>query len=185
MLKKMIGATGFVAAVVGLLVFAPTGFSDEDEHEENHERRSWHRGDRGMGEIKNAQYKAECGSCHTLYHPGLLPERSWRKMMKTLDQHFGDNAELEPKVNAEITDFLVKNAADRDASRRSSKVNRAIPADSTPLRFTETYYFKRKHHELSDRIYKREKIKSPANCAACHPGAEKGDFEEDRVRIPK
>ena len=27
-------------------------------------------------------------------------------------------------------------------------------------------------------------VKSPANCGACHGGADKGDFDEDRVRIP-
>jgi hypothetical protein len=34
-------------------------------------------------------------------------------------------------------------------------------------------------------MFKRAAIKSPANCTACHRDAAQGDFEEDRVRIPK
>ncbi|MDD3343356.1 MAG: cytochrome b/b6 domain-containing protein, partial [Sulfurospirillaceae bacterium] len=37
----------------------------------------------------------ECISCHTLYPPFLLPERSWVAMMQTLDNHFGDDASLD------------------------------------------------------------------------------------------
>jgi hypothetical protein len=27
-------------------------------------------------------------------------------------------------------------------------------------------------------------VKSPAQCAACHTGAEQGDFDDDRLRLP-
>ncbi|MDZ4210776.1 MAG: cytochrome C, partial [Methylotenera sp.] len=65
----------------------------------------------GMGEdsgkqmpaVANAKWKAECGSCHMLYHPGLLPERSWNKMMAGLDKHFGENASLDTATRDEIT----------------------------------------------------------------------------------
>ena len=45
--------------------------------------------------IANPVYKEECGSCHMAYPPGLLPARSWTKVMSGLDNHFGDNAELD------------------------------------------------------------------------------------------
>jgi len=55
------------------------------------------------------------------------------------------------------------------------------------LRITETAWFQRKHdsHEIRPEIWKRASVKSPANCGACHPGAGKSDFGEDRVRIPR
>ena len=39
--------------------------------------------------------------------------------------------------------------------------------------------------EIGAEVWRRPGVKSPANCLACHGGAERGDFEDDRVRIPK
>lgn len=119
------------------------------------------------------EWKLECGSCHLAFPPRLLPAESWRKMMGDLGQHFGTDASLSPRETREITDFLVKNAASR---WRSS---------TTPLRITETAHFRHEHDEIADSVWKRAAIKSPSNCAACHPAAAKGDFNEHRVRIPR
>ncbi len=123
----------------------------------------------------NALWQQECGSCHVAYAPGLLPAASWRKVMSGLDKHFGSDASLTPKENSAISEFLVANASNR------------WRAPTTPLRITETAWFQSKHdsHEIRSDVWKRASIKSPANCAACHPGAAKGDFEEDRIRIPR
>lgn len=154
----------------GLII--PAIADDDEEHEG---------GRRALPVVTNAKWKAECASCHTLYQPGLLPERSWRKMMAGLDKHFGENASLDPVTNKEITDFLVKYSA----NNASSRIARSIPSASTPLRITETAWFKREHDELSPSVWKRQKIGSPANCLACHAGAEKGDFSEHQVKIPR
>jgi hypothetical protein len=123
----------------------------------------------------SAQWQAECGSCHIAYSPGLLPAESWRKVMSGLDKHFGSDASLSPQENRVITDFLVNNASNR------------WRAPTAPIRITETAWFQSKHgsHEIRPEVWKRASVKSPANCAACHPGAAKGDFEEDRIRIPR
>lgn len=123
----------------------------------------------------NAAWQQECGSCHVAYAPGLLPAESWRKVMAGLDRHFGSDASLTPQENSAITRFLVDNASNR------------WRAPSAPMRITETAWFQRQHddHEIRPEIWKRASVKSPANCAACHPGADTGDFEEDRVRIPR
>ncbi len=121
----------------------------------------------------NDEWKLECGSCHLAYPPRLLPATSWRKLMGSLEQHFGTDASLSPRETREITDFLVRNAASRWRS------------PTAPLRITETAHFQHEHDELAASVWKRAAIKSKSNCAACHPAAEKGDFEEDRVRIPR
>lgn len=130
--------------------------------------------------VANANWKTECASCHMLYHPGLLPERSWRNLMSGLDKHFGENASLDPTTQQEITDFLVKHSA-----RAGSLYAKSIPASATPLRMTETAWFKREHREVRADVWKRPKVGSASNCMACHKGAEQGDFSEHGVAIPR
>ena len=138
-----------------------------------------------MAPVSNAKWKTECSSCHMLYHPGLLPERSWNKLMGGLDKHFGENAGLDSAARDEISRFLVMNSADKQDNRRSSRINQSIPASATPLRISETRYFISKHDEVSSSTFKRKSIGSAANCVACHKGAEKGDFSESQVKIPR
>ncbi len=134
-----------------------------------------------------AKWKAECSSCHLAYPPGYLPERSWRKLMGGLDKHFGENAGLDAATAREITDYLVNNSGEKSGDRRASRFMESLPAGATPLRITETPYFRRKHdaREISPEVWKRAKVGSPANCTACHAGAEKGDFSERNVKIPQ
>lgn len=133
----------------------------------------------------SALYRQECAGCHMLYLPGLLPERSWRLMMSGLEKHFGENASLDQAEQKAILNYLVAHSADQKESKRSAKIAASIPEKESPLRISQTFYFKRKHHELEPSVYQRSKIGSAANCKACHPGAEQGDFEEERVRIPR
>ena len=123
----------------------------------------------------NAKFQQECASCHIAYAPGLLPAESWRKMMVGLDKHFGSDASLDAQDSKEITAFLVNNASNRWS------------ASTAPLRITETAWFKRKHdgHEINPAVWKNPLVKSPANCAACHPQAERGDFSERNIKMPK
>jgi hypothetical protein len=163
---------------------------DDDDDEGEHETigsvdRAHGASPRMLVPADNAAWRTECAACHTLYHPALLPARSWTQMMGGLASHFGENATLDTKVRAEILGFLVANAADGRGGLRGARIAESIPAGQTPLRFTDTMYFKRKHHELAAAVYKRAKIGSPANCMACHPGANGGDFEEERVNIPR
>jgi hypothetical protein len=55
------------------------------------------------------------------------------------------------------------------------------------LRISEAAWFKREHdaHEINPAVWKSPRVKSPANCAACHPGAERGNYNERDIKIPK
>lgn len=119
------------------------------------------------------------------YPPGLLPERSWRKMMAELDKHFGQNASLDAPAAKAILDYLVGNSAERGTSRRSARFLKVIPAAATPLRMSETSYFVREHREVSRADWKLPRVGSPANCDACHGDAEQGRFSGRNVRIPR
>ena len=45
-----------------------------------------------------AAYTLECASCHTAYPPGMLPARSWERLMAGLDRHYGSDASLDAKT---------------------------------------------------------------------------------------
>lgn len=129
----------------------------------------------------NIKWKNECSACHVAYPPSLLPQRSWSKMMTGLDRHFGQDASLDAATAKEITDFLLKNSADRSGS----KVMRHLGPNEAPQRITETAWFVREHDEVAPQVWKRPKVGSAANCAACHVGAERGDYSEHQIRIPR
>lgn len=135
--------------------------------------------------VTNQKWKTECSACHMAYPPSLLPERSWRKMMAGLGSHFGQDASLDALTAQEITAFLANNSAERGVNKRTKKVMGSLGPNEIPLRITETAWFIRKHDEISSQVWKRPKVGGPANCAACHGGAERGDYSEHQIRIPR
>jgi nitrate/TMAO reductase-like tetraheme cytochrome c subunit len=123
----------------------------------------------------NSKWKAECGSCHLAYQPSLLPAPAWRRMMAGLDRHFGTDASIDARAAAEIGAFLETNAA--EGRKRGN--------DNGTLRISETPWFRRKHDEVAAATWTNPKVQTASNCAACHVGAERGDFNEHAVRIPR
>lgn len=132
-------------------------------------------GGRQIPMVSNAKWKGECGACHVAYPPRMLPAKSWRAIMTGLDKHFGSNAGLDAATAKEITAFLEKNAGSKGGESSGKPL----------LRITETSSFKSEHREVAARTWKNPKVKSPANCGACHTKADSGDFNEDDVKIPK
>ena len=121
------------------------------------------------------KWKAECGSCHVAFPARLLPADSWKTMMGSLDKHFGTDASLDAASTSEILAFLEKNA-----SRRKTE-----PSPKPILRITETRWFQSEHDEVPPRLWKDPRVKTAANCAACHTKADTGDFNEHNIRLPR
>ena len=139
----------------------------------------------GVAPVKNQSYIDECGGCHFAYQPGLLPARSWEKLFSSLDDHFGENAELDADTSKSLSEYAMTNAADHSKFKRSVKIMRSLRDSDTPLRVTKTPYIISKHDELSaSDITGNPKVKSLSNCQACHARPETGSFSEDDVRIP-
>lgn len=137
--------------------------SDEGEDGEEHEG-----GNRSALVVTDATTKAECSDCHIAYAPGLLPAKSWKAIMTTLDDHFGEDASLPADTAATIEAYLVGNSNDTWGKA----------AEGTPMRITQLAWFKHEHsREVSKKAMAR--AKSMSNCAACHSGAERGYFEDD------
>lgn len=124
--------------------------------------------------IVSEKYKAECGaSCHVAYPPQLLGAASWKGIMDGLAKHFGSDASLDGKTAKEITAYLEANAG------RGKKTGDG-------LRITEARWFRHEHgEELSPAIWKHAKVKSAANCEACHLQAAQGDYGERSLRVPR
>ncbi len=145
-------------------------------------------GDEGgtvLPRLTNKAWQQECASCHIAYAPAFLPKASWQRLMGNLDNHFGENASLDPATRADILKFLETHAADAGTSQMGRRVMQGIGVKDVPLRITETRWFVHKHDEVSRTTWSRKSIGSAANCAACHRQAEQGMFDEDAVRIPK
>lgn len=121
------------------------------------------------------KYQQECTACHLAYPPGMLPAASWQRLMNKLPRHFGTDASLDAATTSEIAAWLAANAG------TYKRVREQPPED----RITRSAWFIRKHDDLSAATWKLPAVKSAANCTACHPKADQGDFNERQIRIPR
>jgi hypothetical protein len=158
------------AAALSMLVLAGSARATPDDREEK-EHGHGARARASTDPAAAALYRKECGSCHLAFPPRLLPADGWRRNLGGLARHFGQNAELDPATRLILEGYLVAAAGEPDRG------------GGDPARITETAWF-RDEHEKAARAVSRPSIRTLANCAACHPGAEAGDFDEHRAKVP-
>lgn len=130
----------------------------------------------------NAAFLKECASCHWPVHPSLLPRASWKLIMGSLDQHFGEDASLLPATAAEIAAYLDTNAAETVDTEPANRFREV--AANEPTRITATRFWKRVHDHLGEARFKAPDIKSKINCVACHRDALTGHFDDQKIDIP-
>ena len=112
--------------------------------------------------------KKECGECHMTFQPAFLPPPSWRKIMVTLADHFGEDASLDVTVRDKIESYLIANAG-----------NRRVDPDNPPLQITKFFWFRDEHNDGDvRRMARRRNVKTLVDCVACHRNADRGDFDE-------
>lgn len=129
----------------------------------------------------NAVYQEECGACHLAYPAKFLPEKSWHKILENLEDHFGENAELDKESTQILYAYLAKYGMKKGFFNR---LLRNFPKGE-PTRITELPYFVRKHDEIPEKWVKNNpEIRSFSQCDRCHQGTERGHFDEDDVHIP-
>ena len=141
---------------------------------------------KGIKTYPNELYQEACGDCHFAYQPGWLPKRSWEKMMEPgeLEDHFGDNAEMEEEDRLATLKYLLEHAAETSDYKRPKKTLASIKPTETPLRISETRYLKRKHSDIPEKLIKQKDVLSLAQCNKCHQHAKEGVFDDDDVKIP-
>lgn len=148
------------AALLGLVVSGPV------------------RADQRYTPVGDATVIKECGACHMAFQPQMLPAKSWARLIDGLADHFGEDASVDAKTAAHIKGYLQGQAA--DSSWWGGKFMRGLGDQSAPLRITETPYWLREHNEeVPARAWLDPKVKSKANCMACHRRADKGDYDDD------
>lgn len=157
---------------LSLTLFNPV-IADDDGWEQGHNYTL-----KGPGSV---HYRRECGSCHIAYPPRFLQDSSWEKVMDELDNHFGDNTELDPKEHQMILDYLV----DHSGSSRWYQFWQRHDEKSIPTRIIDTRAFRHEHDELPKKFYAENfRQITLSQCDQCHPEAAQGRFDEHQIRIP-
>jgi cytochrome b len=128
-------------------------------------------------------YAKECGSCHMAYPPSLAPRSRWTALLAHLDDHFGEDASLDPATNARILAYLTENAAET-ADTRVSRELAAAGADD-PLRLTSTPFWRRTHREIPEAVFKSKAVGAKGACIACHRDAMTARFDPQSIAIPE
>lgn len=118
-------------------------------------------------------YDVECGSCHLAYPARMLSTFEWGQVLGQLERHYGVDASLDPEAVKTIARHV-----------RAEPSSAARGATGLP-RITTQQWFQREHDEVGARIFQSPAVKSPSNCPACHLAADRGDFNENSVRIPR
>jgi len=150
----------------------------------------------GFAPASNPAYVNECGDCHFIYLPGMLPARSWRALMaKANNDHFGESLLLEPKVAREIEQYLESNAADKSDYFGAQAILYRLRKDAAPLRITSLPVFRAKHFMAAyakkatprvntSRTFPPTAIKVLMNCNDCHEKARTGSFAYKEIVVP-
>ncbi len=132
---------------------------------------------------QNETYQSECGDCHIVYHPSLLPKKSWALMMEELENHFGEDASLDEETANLILAYLTSYSAenwDSEAANNFLKID-----NKKPFQITATPYWKLRHEKIDEEIFKSKEVRTASNCEACHKDAKSGRFDDQNIKIPK
>ena len=135
--------------------------------------------------IANETVRFECSDCHIAYQPQMLPQRSWRRLMEGLADHFGEELSLDEETTQEVLRYLLDNSADRSKKKRARKFLRGLRSGDIPIRITDTPCWKKKHRELPESVWLDSRIAFKGKCEACHIEAERGLYDDDDgLRVP-
>ena len=131
-----------------------------------------------MPTVDDPSVRQVCVGCHWTILPGLLPARSWDKIMNGLDDHFGKKLDMSEELQRYILHYLKENAAEYTESETSVKILDSI-GSRTPIQLSDSKFFEKKHHEISQSDWNHKKVVYKSNCVACHIElAETGSFDE-------
>ncbi|MEA1953547.1 MAG: cytochrome b/b6 domain-containing protein [Campylobacterota bacterium] len=138
-------------------------------------------------ETEHPVFYNECGDCHKIYPPYMLPEKSWQRIMGSLDNHRGEKiteANITKSQQASILEFLIKNSAETSNREAAVKVMNSL-GERRPKSITKTPYWRETHKDIPNSVYKEKKIKDKSNCVACHKDFEHGNLDDMNIIYQK
>lgn len=169
--QKVVAAIG-IGATIAVLAYT-IGIPNNPLTAQHNERINYEKG--------NPAFVNECGSCHTLYPPSLLPKQSWIKLMGDLSNHFGDDASLDPADHRSILTYLLDHSAESSKQEMSVKMMQTVQ-NRDIIAMTQTPFWKQTHRDIPTDVFQRSSIKSRANCKACHSDVEQGTIEDTAIK---
>jgi len=160
--------------------------NDDDDHHTDNPKNSKHSREPYLNPVSNPTYKEQCGACHFAYQPELLPSGSWEKILARLDDHFGEEVDLDLDSKKIIAEYLKANSAEYSSAKRAVKIMRSLRGQ-TPMRITDVPYIREKHQDddIPADAFTRKSVGSMSNCIACHTTAENGIYDDDHFVIPR
>ncbi|MEA3456086.1 MAG: cytochrome b/b6 domain-containing protein [Campylobacterota bacterium] len=137
-------------------------------------------------EAEHPLFYRDCGDCHKVYPPYTLPEKSWRRIMASLDNHRGEEItedNISKSAQSSILEYLVANSAEHSTREVSVKTMHTL-GERRPKAITKTPYWRETHKDIPKSAYKDKKIKDKSNCFACHKDFEYGNLDDMNIKYP-
>ncbi len=134
---------------------------------------------------QNELWQESCSECHLAYHPATMVQRSWERIFSEQASHFDEDLVLDDEDVTALLAFARVNSAENINREMSWRTVHALSAEETPLRISETKYWKQTHAEIDDAAWRHEKVNGKSNCAACHRDAEQGGFSNGAMALPR
>ncbi len=132
-------------------------------------------------------YFTDCGDCHKVYPPFMFPERSWKRIMDGLDDHFNEkitDQNISIAAQTSIREYLYANDAEHSTREIAVKMLKSI-GEHRPKSTSKVMYWRDTHAGIDPAVYKRKSIKDRANCFACHKNFEYGNLDDINIEIPE
>jgi len=132
---------------------------------------------------QNPIFVEQCGDCHKIYPPFLLPKKSWSRVMRDLDNHFGEKiteANITKSQQSTIKEFLYANSAETSTRESSVKIMKSL-GKRRPKAITKTPYWRETHKDIPKSAFKTKKIKDKSNCIACHKNFDDGVLDDMNI----
>jgi len=124
------------------------------------------------------------GKCHKPYPPYILPKKSWKKIMSSLDNHRGikiTDANISKSKQESILKFLLDNSAENSTREASVKMMNSL-GKLRPKAITKTPYWRETHKNIPRSVYKSKEVKDKSNCFACHKNFEYGNLDDMNIK---
>lgn len=123
----------------------------------------------------------ECSECHLAYSPALLPARSWERMLREQDRHFGEDLSL-PSAKIELLRQAIGVAP---PSWGAWKLARSAAPGESPQEISELPYWRAAHRRIPATQFAAPHSAGRHDCQACHRDALSGIFHPRMIRTPK
>ena len=101
------------------------------------------------------------------------------------ENHFDEDLVLDESDVATLLAYAQANSAEQIDREISWRTLDKLDAAETPLRITETKYWKQTHSDIEDAVWRHDKVNGKLNCAACHRDAEQGGFSNGAMALPR